>query len=236
MIRRHWKFWGICFVILVVYLNYKQHDMVVTWLKPGADNISDKAGWIYGKYSSGSVVHARECLEFAEGWDALEAFWPLSLVLLVVSLITGVAGGYDLRDNDNAVYHERELSDLESKYQQRIDVADNKYRQADIWESNSRRRFKEADQKEADIKRREKSVAEKELEIVKTAEEKVLATQKQFQHLQEDHNKRGHKMEGLEKEKIELKRKNIALEKDLLKLHEDNLALTKENLALKRGK
>lgn len=236
MIRRHWKLWGICFVILVAYLNYKQHDMVVTWLKPGADNISKNAGWIYGKYSSGKVVHARECLEVAEGWDALEAIWPLALVLLVVSHVAGIAGGFAFRDNDNAANHERELSDLESKYQQRIEVADRKYSQGEIWESNSRKRSREADQKEADIKRRENSVAKKELEIEKIVDEKVLATKKLLQSIQEDHTKRGHKMEGLEKEKIELKRKNITLEKDIFKLHEDNLALAKENLELKKEK
>lgn len=234
MIRRHWKVWGICFVILLIYLNYKQHDMVFAWLKPGADSISDKAEWIYLQYTGGKIVHARECLEVAEGWDALTAIWPLSVVLVIVSLAAGVAGGYALRDDDNAERHKRELSDLESRYRQRIEVADRKYSQGEIWESNSRRRFREVDQKEAAVKRREKAVEEKERDIEKIVEERVLAIRKQFQSLQEDHRNRCHKMEGLEKEKIDLKRKNISLEKEVLKLQEENLALTKENLALKR--
>lgn len=234
MIRRHWKVWGICFVILLIYLNYIQHDMVFAWLKPGADGISDKAEWIYLQYTGGKIVHARECLEVAEGWDALMAIWPLSLILVIVSLTAGIAGGYALRDDDNAASHERDLSDLESKYQWRIEIADRNYRQAEIWESSSRRRSREADQKEAAVKRREKSLEEKERDIDKIVEERVQSTRKQLQGLQEDHKNRCHKMEGLEKEKIDLKRKNISLEKEVIKLQEENLALTKENLALKR--
>ena len=234
MIMRHWKVWGICIVILLIYLNYKQHDMVFAWLKPEADSFSDNAEWIYVQYHGGRIVHARECLEVAIGWDALTAIWPLSLTLVVVSFAVGIAGGYALREDDNADRHRRELLDLENRYRQKIDAADRKYDQAGIWETNSRRRFKEADQKEAAAKRREKAVEEKEQNIDKTVEEKVQAIRKQFQGLQEDHRNRCHKMEGLEKEKIELKRKNISLEKEVIKLQEENLALTKENLALKR--
>lgn len=234
MIRRHWKAWGICIVVLLIYLNYRQHDMVVTRVRPERDQISENAEWIFGKYSSGRIVHARQCLEVAEGWDGLTAIWPLSLTLLIVSLAVGIAGGYALRDDDNADRHRRELSDLESRYRQRIEAADRKYEQAGIWESSSRRRSREADQKEAAAKRREKAVEEKEQNIDKIVEEKVQAIRKQFQGLQEDHRNRCHKMEGLEKEKIDLKRKNISLEKEVLKLQEENLALTKENLTLKR--
>lgn len=234
MIRRHWKAWGICFVILLIYLDYRQHDMVVTRVRPERDQISENAEWIFGKYSSGRIVHARQCLEVVEGWDGMRAIWPLSLTLLIVSLAAGIAGGYALRDDDNADRHRRELSDLESRYRQRIEAADRKYEQAGIWESSSRRRSREADQKEAAAKRREKAVDEKEQNIDKIVEEKVQTVRKQFQGLQEDHRNRCHKMEGLEKEKIELKRKNISLEKEIIKLQEENLALTKENLALKR--
>lgn len=233
MIRRHWKVWGICFVILLIYLNYKQHDMVVTKVRPERDHISENADWIFGKYSSGKVVHARQCLEVAEGWDALTAIWPLSLILLIVSLTAGMAGGYALRDDDNADRHERDLSDLERKYQWRIEIADRNYRQAEIWESTSRRRSSEADQKEAAVKRREKSLEEKERDVEKIVEERVQATRKQLQGLQEDHKNRCHKMEGLEKEKIDLKRKNISLEKEVLKLQEENLAGAQEKIKRK---
>lgn len=234
MIMRHWKVWGICIVILLIYLNYKQHDMVFAWLKPGADNFSDNAEWIYVQYHGGRILHARECLEVAVGWDALTAIWPLSLTLVIVSLAAGIACGFAIRDDDNADRHRRELTDLEGSYQQKIKGADRKYEQAETWETNSRKRFKEAEQKEAAVTRREKAAEEKEQNIDKIVEEKVQAIRKQFQGLQEDHRNRCHKMEGLEKEKLELKRKNISLEKEVIKLQEENLALTKENLALKR--
>lgn len=236
MIRRHWKVWGICFVILLIYLGFKQHNMVVTRVRPERDCISENAGWIFGKYSSGRIVHARQCLEIAEGWDGLTAIWPFSLALIIVSLITGTAGGYALRDDDNADRHKRELSDLESRYRQRIEAADRKYEQGEIWESNSRRRFKEADQKEADANRREKAAEEKERDIDKIVEERVQAFKKQFQHLQEDHKNRGHKMEGLEKDKVELKRIVLAKDKEIIQLGEENLAMRKEILSLKREK
>ena len=235
MIRRHWKVWGICLVILAVYLNYKQHDMVVTWLKPGTDNISENAGWIYGKFSSGKVVHARECLEFAEGWDALEAIWPLSLVLLVLSLTAGIAGGYTLRGDDNADCHRQQLTEKDRHYQQFIEVADNKISQAKIMDQNSRQRFNEATQKQklADqqITYMTKYVQEMESEL--TAKLEVF--EKQLLHLQEDHKKRGQMVDRLKEEKTELKLENTALKKDKLLLAQENLKLAEENQTIKKN-
>ena len=226
----------ICLGALVSYLYFKQDDMVVTWLKPGADNISEKANWIYGKYSNGKIVHARECLEFATGWNALKSIWPLSFALFIVSFTSGLAGGYSLRDNHNAAEYNQKLSELEQKYQRQIDVADKNYRQAEQKDADSRRRIKAADQKEYNVTRREKSVSEKELNLEKIVGQKCQEIMKKLQSLQEDHNKRGHKMENLEKERIELKRKNNSLEKEILELQEKNLTLTKEKLTLKRDK
>lgn len=235
MIIRHWKIWGICLVILLIYLYYKQDDMVVTWLMPDGDRIYNNDSWIFGKYSSGRVVYVRQCREVVGGWDALAAIWPLSLTLFILSITTGISGGYALRDDENADRYKRELSDLESKYRQDIETADRKYSQAESWEYNSRRRSREADQKEATMKSREKMLYKKELEIEKTVEEKVQSVRKQLQSLQEDHKNRCHKMEGLEKDKIDQKRKNISLEKEILKLQEENLVLLKENQALKKA-
>lgn len=233
MIIRHWKIWGICLVVLLIYLYYRQDDMVVTWIMPEGNRIYNDASWIFGKYSSGRVVYVRQCREVVGGWDALAAIWPLSLALFLVSITTGIAGGYALRDDKNSDRHKREMSDLESRYRQDIETADRKYSQAESWEYNSKRRFREADQKEVAVKRREKIIDGKERDIEKTVEEKVQNIRKQFQSLQEDYKNRCHKMEGLEKDKIDLKRKNISLEKETLKLQEENLGLIKENQALK---
>jgi len=59
---------------------------------------------------------------------------------------------------------------------------------------------------------------------VKNGHHAAKAVTKQFQSLQEDYRKRCHKMEGLENEKIDLKRKNISLEMEVIKLQEENLS------------
>ena len=236
MNRKRWAVLGSCIALLLIYLNFKQTDMVVTWLAPGADCITEKADWIFGKYSSGKIVHARECVQFASGWDALLAIWPLSLALVIVSLTTGAAGGYILRQYDNAEEHKRELYELERKFIRKYHAPVNNSIQSEGMMAFARTRIKEAEGKEAVIKRREKAVAEKEQNIETTVEEKVQSIKKQLQSLQEDHEKRRFKMESQEKEKIELKRKNLSLEKEMLKLQEEQLALTKENLMFKRGK
>lgn len=233
MTTRYWKVWGICLVILVSCMYYMQQDMLVTWVKPKSDRISENAVWIFYKYSNGKTEHLRQCVEIAESWDALTAIWPLFLALAITSLYAGIAIGYAFRDDDNRDRHAQELSDLESRYKQKIMAADNKYKQAGIWEINSMRRTEDTDHREAALIRWEKSLEQRKRDIEKITEEKVHAIRKQLLNLQEDHKNRGHKMESLEKEKISLKRKNISLEKEVLKLQEENLSLTKDNLTLR---
>ena len=98
-----WRISGICIGILLIYfyLNYKQKDMLVTWVMPGNDNISENA-WIYGKASGGKVRDYHQVLEPAQGWNAMDALLPIALVLIVVSFTAGVAGGYLFRDNKYA--------------------------------------------------------------------------------------------------------------------------------------
>ena len=236
MKRRYWKVWGVCFVILFIYLCNKQHDLVVTTVKPEYDSISENADWIFGRFSSGKIVHARECLEIAEGWDAVGSIWPLYLALVVVSLTAGTAWGYYLRGNDNAADHDREISVLEQKYRRYVEDANKKYQEAENKDAQSQSRMREVIDREGWVKYVEKAAEEKVRDIEKTKGEEVEAVKKQLQNLQEDHKNRGHKMEGLEKDKIDLKRKYISNEKEILKLQEDNIALKKENLALKKEK
>jgi len=232
---QHWTAGGILVVVFLIYPSCKQQDMVFTWVKPGSDSISKKAEWIFGRYSSGRIVHARECREIAEGWDALNAFWLLTIGLILLSAYIGTAGGYFIRGNDNAAAHKRELSELEKKYKDKIENAERNYRQAEIWDKNSRTRFADAEKTFAEIKRWEKRVSEREMELGKIIDENVQATKKQLQNLQIDHKNRGNKLEGLEKEKINLKRENITLEKENIQLGVENLNLIKEIMALKKG-
>lgn len=236
MNRKRWAVLGSCLAFLLIYLSFKQTGMVVTWLAPGADCITEKADWIFGKYSSGKIVHARECVQFASGWDALSAIWPLSLALVIVSLTIGATGGYILRQNDNVEEHKRELYELERKYIHQYHAPVNNSIQSEAVMAFARARIKEAEDREADVKRREKAVAEKEQNIEKAVEEKVQPIRKQLQRLQEDHKNRGYKMEGLEKDKVELKRRNLSLEKENLTFQEKILELTKEIKALKSEK
>ncbi|NVN91200.1 MAG: hypothetical protein HXX11_11440 [Desulfuromonadales bacterium] len=125
---------------------------------------------------------------------------------------------------------------MEEKYKQRIDGAERNCRQAEIWENSARNKVKDADQKLAEVKRLLNILTEREKNIEKDADERVQAMRKQLQHLQEDHRNRLNKMEGLEKDKLELKRKNNTLERENIRFGEENLALIKENMALKQGK
>lgn len=231
---QHWTVGGMLVVVFLIYPSCRQQDMVVTWLKPADHGISDNAGWIFGKYMKGKIVKARECGEIYEGWDALNAIWPISLALILICTYAGTAGGYFLRGNDNAAKYKQELSQLEQKYKDRIENAERNYNQAEIWDKNSRTRFADAEKTFAEIKRWEKRVSEREMELGKIIDENVQATKKQLQSLQIDHKNRGNKMEGLEKDNRELKRKYISLEKDNIQLGLENLRLIKENLALKK--
>lgn len=235
MIRRHWKIWGICILILLGYLNYKQQNMVVTIVKPGFDNISENADWIFGKYSSGRIVHARQCLETSIGWDALTDIWPISLALIIVSLTAGIAGGYALRDDDNIERHKRQLAEKDQHYQRYIEVADNKRSQAEIMDQNSRQRFNEATQKQklADHQLADMGKYVQEMESELTA--KIEAAEKQLLHLQEDHKKRGQMVDRLKDEKTDLKLENTALKKEKLLLAQENLKLSEEVQTIKKN-
>ena len=232
---QHWTAGGILVVVFLIYPSCKQQDMVFTWVIPENSGISENAQWIFGRYSSGRIVQARECREIAEGWDALNAFWLLTIGLILLSAYIGTAGGYFIRGKDNDAEHKRELSELEQRYKQRIEGAERNYNQAEIWDKNSRTRFADAEKTFAEIKRWEKRVSEREMELGKIIDENVQATKKQLQNLQIDHKNRGNKLEGLEKEKISLKRENITLEKENIRLGQENLTLIKEYLALKQG-
>ncbi len=225
-----------CFLVLLIYLYIKQYNMVVTWVRPEADAISDTAEWIYGRYSSGRIVHAMEVRDAVAGWDALAAIWPIAAILSLVSLAGGVSFGYFTRDNQYAAEHDKALAEQERQYKFKIDHAERLSQQADQKDGQSRRRNREADALEADVKRREVSVTEREQKIMKIIDDQVRDTKKKYENLQEDHNKRGHKMNNLENDKIEFKKKNNALELEILELQEKLHDLTQKNLSLKKGK
>lgn len=225
-----------CFLVLLIYLYIKQYDMVVTWVKPEADVISDTAEWIYGRYSSGKIVHAMEVRDAVTGWDALAAIWPLAAILSLVSLVGGVFFGYFTRDNQYADEHAKALTEQEHKYKIKIDTADRFFLQADQMDIQSRRRNKEADALEANVKHREISVTERELNVQKAVTDLAGEIIKKHEKLQEDHNKRGHKMNSLENDKVELKKRNNALDLEILELQEKLHDLTQKNLSLKKGK
>ena len=187
----------------------------------------------HGNVSEGNI---RYITSYAEGWDGLGESWPLLLAIIIVTGTAGWAGGHIFRDNAYAMDHERDLAELTERYESTLAIANRNSANAEKLDRVSQARYNAAYQKETDLERREKAVAERQLDIEKTVEEKVRITNKQFQKLQEDHKNRCYKMEGLEKEKIEHKRKNIALEKEIVQLSEANLVLTKENLRLKREK
>jgi hypothetical protein len=121
---QHWTGGAIIVLIFLIYPSCKEQDMVFTWVKPESEGISENAKWIFGRYSSGRIVQARECREIAEGWDALNAFWLLSFGVVLLSAYIGTTGGYYIRGNDNANKHKCELSELETKYKDRIEKAD----------------------------------------------------------------------------------------------------------------
>jgi len=225
-----------CFLVLLIYLYIKQYDMVVTWLRPKADTISDKAEWVYGRYSSGTIVHAMEVRDAVTGWDALAAIWPLAAIMFMVTLVVGVSFGYFTRDNHYAAEHGKALAEQKQQYKFKIDHAEKLSQQADQKDAESRRRNREAEELEANVKRREISVTERELSLAKIIDDHVRETTKKYDNLQADHNKRGHKMNSLENDKVELKKKNNALELEILELQEKMLDLTQKNLSLKKGK
>ena len=225
-----------CFLVLLIYLYVKQYNMVVSWVRPEADTISDTAEWVYGRYSSGRIVHAMEVRDAVTGWDALGAIWPIAAILSLVSLVAGVSFGYFTRDNNYAKEHKQELFEVEQKYKIKIDTADRLFWQSDQKDTESRRRKREAEELESSVKCREIYVSERELSLTKIIDDQVRETTKKYETLQEDYKKRGHKMNGLENDKVELKKKNNALELEILELQEKMLDLTQKNLSLKKSK
>lgn len=161
--------------------------------------------------------------------------WPFTITLTLFSLAAGITSNYALKDKKAAELNKQKLSVLENSCQTCIEMAKKKYRLAELWEISFRIQSKEVDKKEAAVSRREIAVAEKEQVIEKLLEEKEQVFNKRLQSLQDDHKNRCHKMECLEKEKFELKRKNISLEKEIIKLQEENIALTKASMDLKRN-
>ena len=222
MNRKKWLLVGIGFVALLVYLYMKQKTMVVIWLGSEYGSSSENPVWFFGKISGGRTVYIRDFLDYAEGWDALLALWPLHLFLVMVSVIIGVFGGCFFRDRYNAMKYEK-------LYRDEIQQARANFCKAKAIEADSMKRFRAAKETESAVNRQMKSIGEKELEIEKHVALRVQGTIHQLQSLQEDHKKRGAKMENMEKEKIELKRKNFYIEKELMKLQDENLELIKSD-------
>ncbi len=231
--RYWWIVGGVCLGASLIYLHSKQETMVVTWLNAGVDNASENSKWVLVNYSNGKVVHAIECLEFAEGWEALRAIWPLSLGLIVLSVSIGIIIGRFIRDTHAAAEHQYALSEMEGKYRERINLAIKIHERAVSMEVNAKVRVKEVNDKETALIMKEHAVECKERNIENTIDEKVLTTQKLLKNLQEDHKNRYCKMENLEQDKLVLRKKNILLEKELIKLHEENVSLTRELLTIK---
>ena len=228
MNKRSWIIAGLGLVALLVYLYMKQKMMVVTWLSSESGDFPKDSGWVYCKISEGHIVYVRECLNSVKGWDALLALWPLHLFLVIVSATSGVFGGCFFRDRYNAMKYEK-------LYRDEIQQARADFCKAKAIEADSMKRFRAAKETESAVNRQMKSIGEKELEIEKHVALRVHGTIHQLQSLQEDHKKRGAKMENMEKEKIELKRKNFYIEKELMKLQDENLELIKSLQKLKRG-
>lgn len=226
MNREKWLIAGIGFVALLVYLYMKQKTMVVIWLGPESGSSSEHPVWFFGKISDGRTVYIREFLGYAEGWDALLALWPLYLFLVIVLVSSGVFGGCFFRDRYNALKYEK-------KYRDEIQQARAQICEAKEIEEQSRMRLREVKEAESAANRQLKSVREKELDIEKNVAVRIQGTIHQLQSLQEDHKKRGAKMENMEKEKIELKRKNFYIEKELMKVQDENLELIKSLQKLK---
>ena len=227
MNKRSWIIAGLGLVALLVYLYMKQEMMVVTWLSSESGDFPKDSGWVYCKISEGHIVYVRECLNSVKGWDALLALWPLHLFLVIVSATSGVFGGCFFRDRYNAMRYEK-------LYRDEIQQARADFCKAKAIEADSMKRFRAAKETESVVNRQMKSIGEKELEIEKHVALRVQGTIHQLQSLQEDHKKRGAKMENMEKEKIELKRKNFYIEKELMKLQDENLELIKSLQKLKR--
>jgi hypothetical protein len=202
--------------------------MLVTWLGPESGSSSENPVWFFAKISDGRVIYFNEFLDYAEGWDALLALWPLHLFLVIVSVSSGVFGGCFFRDRYNAMKYEK-------KYQNEIQRATAQICEAKDIEEQSRIRLCAAKEAESAVNRQLKSIREKELDIEKIVAGRIHGTINQLQGLQEDHKKRGAKVENMEKEKIELKRKNFYIEKELIKLQDENLELIKSLQKLKRG-
>jgi hypothetical protein len=65
-------------------------------------------------------------------------------------------------------------------------------------------------------------------------DENTKALRKRLQTVEDGHRNRLQKIEGLEKDKFDLKKKNTTLERENIQLGLENLRLIKENLALKK--
>jgi hypothetical protein len=228
MNKRSWIIAGLGLVALLVYLYMKQKMMVVTWLSSESGDFPKDSGWVYCKISEGHIVYVRECLNSVKGWDALLALWPLHLFLVIVSATSGVFGGCFFRDRYNAMKYEK-------KYRDEIQQARAQICEAKDIDEQSRIRLSAAKEAESAVTRQLKSIREKESDIEKIVVGRIQGTIHQLQSLQEDHKKRGAKVENMEKEKIELKRKNFYIEKELMKLQDENLELIKSLQKLKRG-
>ena len=219
---------GPCFVALFVYLYVKQKTMLIIWLGSESGEISENPVWFFGKINDERIDYIREFLDFAEGWDALLALWPLHLFLVIVSVTSGVFGGCFFRDRYNSMKYEE-------RYRDEIKQARAQFCEAKLIEEKSRVRLIDAKKTESAVNRQMNSILEKELDIEKIVAGRIQGTIHQLQGLQEDHKKRGAKMENMEKEKIELKRKNFYIEKELMKLQDENLELIKSLQKLKHG-
>ena len=232
MNRKKWIA-GICFVGLLIYLYMKQKTMLAIWLGPESDSISENPVWFFGKISDGQITYIREFLNYAEGWDALLALWPLHLSLVIVSVTSGVFGGCFFRDRYNAKKYEK-------FYRDEIQQARAQRREAQSMEDESMIRFKKVEEKEFAVKQQMKAVLEKESEIEKIVESRIQgiinqyqSLQKEHQSLREDHKKRGAKLENVERENNELKKKLFHNDKELIKLQDENLEFIKSARNLK---
>jgi len=233
---QHWTAGGMLIFAFLIYPSYIQQDMVFTWLDTESKGISEKTGWVFGKYSSGRIVQARECRETAVGWSALLSILPLSLATVLVSFYIGALYGYFTRDDDNATRHKRVLSEMEMRYKDRIEGAEKTLEKAANKEKDAREQLADAQRTMSIAKHLQKWATEREQELQNEFESDTKALKKKLQTLEEDHRNRLQKIEGLEKDRFDLKKKSNTLEKENILLGEENLKLLKEIMALKKEK
>lgn len=234
--------YSIALVIMLVIFGWLHFwvipDLIVSWKAPPPVEL--KVGdWYYGHLNSKQVTDdAIKLKSRHEGWAGVLEVWPLILASAIISIVFAGVTGWRLRGNDAELEANKrvntELNTLKTNLAKtKADLAqceDDKY--IAIEACKRAMPFVEIKEKKAELAI--KSADDRVASITREGEEKYNTLEKRFSNLQEDHTKRGQKIERLDKGLTAFEKENLLLKIENLKLLKENEKLLQkiENIEL----